>query len=52
MNELSESIDNTVVADKHEFTVDEINRLISFNQRLPSRLTVICFMEGRADVGL
>ncbi|MEQ1557857.1 MAG: hypothetical protein ABL933_02810 [Methyloglobulus sp.] len=34
MNELSESIDNTVIMDKHEFTVDEINRLISFNQRL------------------
>ena len=34
MNELSDSIDNTIVADKHEFTTDEINRLISFNQRL------------------
>jgi hypothetical protein len=34
IDELSESIDKTVVADKHEFTVDEINRLISFNQRL------------------
>lgn len=34
MNELSESIDNTVGTDKHSFTADEINRLISFNQRL------------------
>ena len=34
MNELSDSIDKTVAADKHEFTTDEINQLISFNQRL------------------
>ena len=47
MNELSESIDNTVAADKHEFTVDEINQLISFNQRLAELELYLCDLGSK-----
>lgn len=52
MNELSESIDNTIVADKHNFTDDEINRLISFNQRLGELELYLCDLGAREGVQL
>lgn len=52
MNELSESIDNTVIAEKHEFTVDEINQLISFNQRLAELELHLCDLGSKEGTQL
>jgi hypothetical protein len=42
MNELSESFETTVVADRDEFTNDEIIRLIGFNQKLSELEMFLC----------
>lgn len=47
MNELSESFDTDIVTDNDEFTTDEINRLIYFNQRLFGLELYLCDMGAK-----
>jgi hypothetical protein len=52
MNELSESIDNTVIVEKHEFTTEEINRLLCFNQRLTELELYLCDLGSKEGTQL
>lgn len=52
MRELSDSLDTTVDSGQDELTADEINRLLSFNQRLSELELYLCDLGGKESTQL